>query len=104
MAQTEIPSLSGKEYLIMNLLIGSRGEMYGLQLVEKSDGALKRGTIYVTLSRLEEKGYISSKKEPEQPGVASPRRLYKPTGLGAKVFHALNGAGGRAWLNEALAT
>jgi DNA-binding PadR family transcriptional regulator len=103
MKPVEIPSLSGKEYLIMNLLIASRNPMYGLQMVEKSDGALGRGTIYVTLSRLEEKGYISSKKEPEQSGVASPRRLYKPTGLGAKVFRALNDAGGRAWLKEALA-
>ena len=101
--ENEIPSLSGKEFLIMNLLIGSRGPMYGLQLVDKSDGALGRGTIYVTLKRLEDKGYIKSRKEPEQPGVASPRRLYKPTGLGAKVFSALAGAGGRAWLKEAFA-
>jgi PadR family transcriptional regulator PadR len=103
MAQSEIPSLSGKEYLIMNLLIAARSEMYGLQLVEKSDGALKRGTIYVTLQRLEEKGYIKSRKEREQPGVASPRRLYYPTGLGQKVFRALSAAGGSAWLKEAFA-
>jgi DNA-binding PadR family transcriptional regulator len=89
----------------MNLLISSRGEMYGLQLVEESNGKLKRGTIYVTLGRLEEKGYIASRREAEDLGASprSPRRLYKPTGLGAKVFQALAGAGGRAWLREALA-
>ena len=98
MTPAEIPSLSGKEYLIMNLLIAARGEMYGLQLVEKSDGALKRGTIYVTLGRLEEKGYIKSRKESEEIGGASARRLYKATGLGAKVYRALQNVGGRAWI------
>lgn len=103
MAHNEIPGLSEKEFLIMNLLIGSVKEMYGLQLVEKSEGALKRGTIYVTLSRLEDKGYIKSRKEDEQPGVASPRRLYKATGLGQKVFRAIERAGGGAWLKGAYA-
>lgn len=97
-----IPSLSQKEFVIMNLLIGARKEMYGLELVNKSDGALKRGTIYVTLNRLEEKGYIASRTEDAE-GEAIPRRLYKPTGLGAKVFNALAAAGGRAWLKEAFA-
>lgn len=103
MPENDLPSLSGKEYLIMNLLISSREPMYGLSLVEKSDGALKRGTVYVTLSRLEEKGYISSKREEERPGVAMPRRLYRPTGQGAKVFNALSSVGGRAWLREVMA-
>jgi PadR family transcriptional regulator PadR len=103
MPPNDIPTLAKKEYIVMNMLIGSRREMYGLQLVERSEGALKRGTIYVTLNRLEEKGYVSSKKEPEAPGIASPRRLYKPTGLGERVFRALEANGGRAWLKEAFA-
>jgi len=106
MTGSEIPRLSGTEFVVMNLLVSSRGEMYGLQLVEESDGKLKRGTIYVTLGRLEEKGYISSRREADDPGAGSPRsprRLYKPTGLGVKVFRALEGAGGRAWLKEAMA-
>jgi DNA-binding PadR family transcriptional regulator len=86
----------------MNLLV-SGGEMYGLQLVQKSEGALKRGTIYVTLDRLENKGYISSRKEADEIGGASVRRLYKPTGLGAKVYRALEGIGGRAMVREAFA-
>jgi hypothetical protein len=35
------------KYLVDMLV--SEGPMYGLQLVERSDGALKRGTVYVTL-------------------------------------------------------
>jgi PadR family transcriptional regulator PadR len=103
MPPNDLPSLSRKEYLIMNLLVGSRRPKYGLELVDESNGELKRGTIYVTLNRLEEKGYVTSKKEPEAPGIASPRRLYKPTGLGEKVFRALESAGGRAWLKEVFA-
>jgi PadR family transcriptional regulator, regulatory protein PadR len=103
MPQNDLPSLSAKEYLIMNMLIGARREMYGLELVEQSQGELKRGTIYVTLNRLEEKGYVSSKKEPEAKGIASPRRMYKTTGLGERVFRALEAAGGRAWLREVYA-
>lgn len=103
MAENDLPGLSAKEFLIMNELVGSPRPKYGLQLVEDSGGKLKRGTIYVTLNRLEEKGYITSEREAPAPGIASPRRLYKATGLGVKVYRALAAAGGRAWLKEALA-
>lgn len=103
MAEREIPGLSPKEFVIMNLLVGAPRPMYGLQLVEHSDGVLKRGTIYTTLNRLEEKGYVTSYREEEQAGL-QPRRHYKATGLGVKVFRALAAAGGRAWLKEALAS
>jgi DNA-binding PadR family transcriptional regulator len=104
MAKTEFPSLSEKEFLIMGLLVSNASKrMYGLELVEKSNGALKRGTIYVTLSRLEDKGYVSSEREEEKPGIATPRRLYKTTGEGARIYRALSNAGGSAWLKEALA-
>lgn len=88
----------------MGLLVANGGKsMYGLELVEQSNGALKRGTVYVTLSRLEDKGYIASKKDAPEPGVAMPRRHYKTTGEGARVFRALAAAGGSAWFKEALA-
>jgi len=106
MTGPDIPRLSETEFVIMSLLVSTRGDMYGLQLVEKSNGKLKRGTIYVTLGRLEDKGYISSRREADDPSAESPRsprRLYKPTGLGERVFRAIDGAGGRAWLREALA-
>jgi DNA-binding PadR family transcriptional regulator len=98
----EFPRLSGKEMVIIKLLISS-GEMYGLQLVNESNGVLKRGTIYVALGRLEDKGYISSRKVSPRNGDSISRRVYKVNGLGARVFHALEGVGGRAWLKEAMA-
>ena len=71
------PRLSAKEALILDLLRGS--EKYGLELVTASDGALKRGTVYVTLGRMEDKGLIVSRVEGDTPALGGlPRRLYKP--------------------------
>ena len=81
-------TLSAKESLILELLVQKQG-MYGLQLVTASGGLLKRGTVYVTLGRMEEKGYIASRLE-EAPAEAGglPRRLYQPTTLGRRVLKA----------------
>jgi PadR family transcriptional regulator, regulatory protein PadR len=103
MVDEERARLAAKEFIAMKLLVAaSPKERYGLEIVELSDGQLKRGTVYVTLNRLEERGYISSRKEPEQPGIAQPRRLYKVTGLGVKVFQANEQS--RASLREAFAS
>jgi PadR family transcriptional regulator, regulatory protein PadR len=81
------PRLTAKEFEVLRLLIAN-GEMYGLQLVESSAGALKRGTVYVTLSRMADKGFVESRPEEIAPGEGPPRRLYKPTGLGARAYRA----------------
>ena len=83
-----IPSLPDKERLILELLI--RGdELYGLELVAASKGRLKRGTVYVTLGRMEEKGFIMSRleKAPADEG-GLPRRIYEPTAFGRRVMKA----------------
>ena len=73
--------------MILELL--RSGEMYGLQLVEESRGRLKRGTVYVTLGRMQEKGYVDSRAEERKPGaIGLPRRLYRPTGFGLRVMDA----------------
>jgi len=72
-----LPKLSRIESAILELL-REHGEMFGLLLVERSEGRLKRGTIYVTLGRMQEKGYLESRQEPLPPGaIGLPRRLYK---------------------------
>jgi PadR family transcriptional regulator PadR len=82
--------LPGKEQRILELL-ASQGPMYGLALVERSDGALKRGTVYVTLGRMEAKGLVESVQEPLPPGgIGLPRRIYRPTALGKSMLHAWN--------------
>jgi DNA-binding PadR family transcriptional regulator len=83
-----LPTLSRKEALVLELLLGKpASEMYGLELVAGSNNALKRGTVYVTLSRMEEKGYIESHLESlQRPTSGLPRRLYRVTGYGLKVY------------------
>ena len=93
-------SLSPKERLILELL--GDGERYGLALVEASAGALKRGTVYVTLSRMEAQGLVTSWHEeapPHQGGL--PRRLYRRTAWAAELLvlqtsfaNAVSGAAG----------
>jgi DNA-binding PadR family transcriptional regulator len=69
----------------------SAGPLYGLQLVESSGGALKRGTVYATLARMEAKGFVESEQDDLPAGaIGLPRRIYRPTALGKRVR--------RAWL------
>ena len=83
----DIPSLSRTERLILELLTDE--ESFGLGLVERSKGALKRGTVYVTLGRMVEKGYVESRTEARVAGsIGLPRRLYRPTAHGLRVFNA----------------
>ena len=85
-------TLSPKESLILELLT-EQDELYGLQLVAASKRKLKRGTVYVTLGRMEEKGYISSRLEDAPADVGGmPRRLYQPTALGRRVLAAFSTA------------
>lgn len=82
-------SLSPKETLILELL-AEGADRFGLELVELSGGALKRGTIYVTLGRMEAAGLVASKLEAaprdgDRPG-GMPRRLYRWTALGKKAL------------------
>src|SRR5436190_1947427 len=85
---TSLPRLSAKESLILDLL--ARGEeQYGLQLVAASKGRLKRGTVYVTLGRMEDKGYVTSRTEDAPDGAGGlPRRLYEATPYGLPVLKA----------------
>ena len=70
-------------------LLADEGELFGLQMVERSGGRLKRGTVYVTLGRMQEKGYLESRQEPLPEGaIGLPRRLYRPTGHAMRVLDA----------------
>ena len=73
--------LPNSERVILQLLVG-QGPCYGLELVDSSRGALKRGGVYVTLGRMEEKGLVKSA------AGESGRRLYRPTALGERALAA----------------
>lgn len=80
--------LPNSERTILQLLVG-KGPCYGLELVESSRGALKRGGVYVTLGRMEEKGLVRSAVG------ESGRRLYRPTALGERALAAAHVFAGR---------
>ncbi len=87
MTESRLPSISHAESLILDLLEGR--ERFGLQLVEHSGGRLKRGSIYVTLGRMETKGFVESRQEERSPRASGlPRRLYRATAYGLKVRDA----------------
>jgi len=87
LAEQRLPSISSSESLVLDLLESS--ERYGLELVDASKGRLKRGSIYVTLGRMEAKGFVESRQEDRAPGaIGLPRRLYRPTAYGLKVRDA----------------
>jgi PadR family transcriptional regulator, regulatory protein PadR len=90
MKTARLPTLSAKERIVLELLVSS-GAKYGLQLVDESRGRLKRGTVYVTLGRMELKGLVESHHEPatrDPDGLT--RRMYHATGHGHRVFDAWN--------------
>lgn len=85
-ARPRLLTLSDKESIVLALL-SEHDELYGLQLVAHSRRRLKRGTVYVTLGRMEEKGYITSRLEAAPPDMGGmPRRLYQATPLGRRVL------------------
>ena len=91
-----LPSMSRTESLVLELL--RVRDRYGLELVDDSSGTLKRGSVYVILARMEEKGFVESRQE-ARPAKAGgvPRRIYRATEYGLKVHDAF------ALLSDALA-
>ena len=75
---------SPTEVAVLKLLSGK--EMYGLEMVKASD-RLTRGSIYVILNRMEDKGLVSSKVA-DVSGPLAGRRIYSITGLGQRAYAA----------------
>ncbi len=82
-----IPRLARTERLILNRL--RHRHEFALRLADSSGGALKRGTVYITLQRMETKGYVESSVEPAIAGaMGRPRRWYRPSAFGLQVLGA----------------
>jgi DNA-binding PadR family transcriptional regulator len=87
LAEPRLPSISSTESFVLDLLEGA--DRYGLELIDASGGRLKRGSIYVTLGRMEAKGFVESRQEERVPGaIGLPRRLYRATPYGLRVRDA----------------
>ena len=84
---SRMPQLAETELLILSLL--QDGEQFPLRLADRSGGSLKRGTVYITLQRMQSKGYVESHVEPTIQGATGrPRRWYRPSVYGRQVFAA----------------
>jgi DNA-binding PadR family transcriptional regulator len=76
---------SGKELEVLRLLQSAVKGMYGLEIVEKSDGTIGRASVYILLSRLETKGFVDVTRPEKADHPGMPRPIYKVNGLGKKA-------------------
>lgn len=80
--------LSPKQMAALALL-DPREPRYGLELVDRSGGELKRGTVYAVLYALEGMGLVESRVAEQPPeAIGPPRRVYVLTGKGVRVRDA----------------
>jgi DNA-binding PadR family transcriptional regulator len=70
-----------KEATVLGLL-AKEGNLFGLDMIRASRGALKRHSIYVLLSSMEESGLIEGREVPQLATGRLPRRLYAITQAG----------------------
>jgi DNA-binding PadR family transcriptional regulator len=89
-APDEMPHLSKTEAVILDVLLGEGSrELYGLEIVNGSNGRITRGSVYVILSRMMDKGLVESRPEPAPERAGGlPRVMYKPSGLGLRAYRA----------------
>jgi hypothetical protein len=92
MPRNEWPTPS--EMIVMRILQGCSAGAYGLEIVGDSEGAVKRGSVYVLLGRLEEKGFVRvlpSKKGSSSSAPARPQ--YQLTAEGSRVLSLASAIG-----------
>ena len=86
-----LPRLSTSERRLLDAL--REKEQFGMQFTALPNGAIKRGTVYVTLGRMQDKGYVASRTEPLPPGaIGLARRWYRLTPYGLRVLDAWRAA------------
>lgn len=78
--------MTDKELLVLEILDNNRPrEMSGFEIVQKSDGKIKRGRVYIHLQKLKELGLVSSREEEKKNNRRSvPRILFSITEGGIK--------------------
>lgn len=97
MSHLSVAKLSPTEAVIAHLLQQSTTPLFGLELVRRSPSGkfqLKKGAIYVTLERMENKGLVTSERETSPPPQIKegafyiPRRMYTLTPKGVQALAA----------------
>jgi DNA-binding PadR family transcriptional regulator len=79
---------SPAELEVLRLLTDNSDGMYGLEIVRASGNSLSRGTVYTTLGRMEQKGFVRAhtSQQADYPGL--PRPHYTVTALGKRALKA----------------
>lgn len=77
-----VPGMFDDRQLILELLAGQPGWVFGRALVELSEGRLGRATVYVALDSLEDAGQVESRPDPNHDGIGLQRRQYRITNSG----------------------
>src|SRR3978361_916346 len=95
-------SLGEFEQMVLLAIAHLRDDAYGIPVVEeierRTGRSVSRAAVYVTLRRLEEKGFVSSwmgDHTPERGGTAAPRGEVEPGG--ARARREARNAAERMW-------
>ncbi|MDP2034177.1 MAG: PadR family transcriptional regulator [Polaromonas sp.] len=73
---------SPTETLVLSLLADSPQGAFGSELMHKSEGRLKRGSVYALLAKLEKAGFVKGTEIPPTDALLLPRTKYKITAAG----------------------
>lgn len=80
------------EQLVLLALVRLGGESYGVPIIEelesRTDREVSHAALYLTLRRMESKGWLSSRTEPQAPRGGRPRRYYQIQAEGVERLRA----------------
>ncbi len=81
------------EHIVMAAALRLDGEAYGARIIQEIEDAtgtrVKSGSLYVTLDRLESKGYVTSRVADPEPGRGGrPKRYMTVTPEGLRMLKA----------------
>ena len=90
------------EQMVLLAIAHLRGEAYGIPIVEeierRTGRSVARAAVYVTLRRLEDKGFISSwMSDPTPERGGKPRRYVKLAADGARALREARQVAERMW-------
>ncbi len=79
--------MMNKESIALQLLADAKRPLFGLEIVQQSEGKLSKWSIYLLLSSMEDAGHITSNKEELPKGEQRlARRLYIITQDGRRAL------------------
>ena len=90
------------EQMVLLAIVHLQGEAYGIPIVEEIERRTgrtpARAAVYITLRRLEEKGFVSSwMSDPTPERGGKPRRYVKLTADGARALREARQVTERMW-------